>query len=181
MSLSRRPYADGSDRTETEPRLRAGAARYTAVFLLLSALLILSGCSPGLPGQWQYSCEPSGLVPDGDRCHVSLAVEDTELAFMREGDGWLLGTAWVGPDFQMIQSTIDIPGLRKTVRGEDGYCSGPVCWIELTLEEVTKLADRRYFRVELTRVFLRETGGMRRGTTGFHATTVGLTSELERL
>ncbi len=181
MSLSGHPLGDGSNRTKSEPGLRAEAARYTAVFLLLSALLILSGCSPGLPGQWQYSCEPSGLVPDGDRCHVSLTLKDTELAFMREADGWLLGTAWMGPDFQMIQSTIDIPGLRKAVRGEDGYCSGPVCWIELTQEEVTKLAARRYFRVELTRVFLRETGGMRRGTTGFHATTVGLAPALERL
>ena len=112
---------------------------------------------------------------------MSLALEDTELALMREADHWLLATAWMGPDFQMIQATIDIPGLRRTVRGEDGYCSGPVCWIELTEKEVGKLADRGYLRVELTRVFLRETGGMRRGTTGFHATTNGLEPALERL
>jgi hypothetical protein len=154
--------------------------RYLSASLLLATLL-LSGCSLGLPGQWEYSCDRSGLVPDTDRCHVSLALEDTELAFMREADRWLLATAWMGPDFQMIQATIDIPGLRRTVRGEDGYCSGPVCWIELTQEQVTKLADRRFFRVELTRVFLRETGGMRRGTTGFHATTNGLAAALERL
>jgi hypothetical protein len=164
-----------------EPRLRACGAPYTAAPLLLVALLVLSGCAPRLPGQWAFSCEPSGLVPDGDRCHAALILEDTELAFMREADDWLLGAAWTGPDFQMIQATIDIPGLRKTVRGEDGYCSGPVCWIELTQDEVSRLADRRSFRVELTRVFLRETGGMRRGTTGFHATTVGLAPALERL
>jgi hypothetical protein len=164
---------DRSNQTRLEPRFLAAS--------VLLATLLLSGCSLGLPGQWEHSCEPSGLVPDTGRCHVSLVLEDTELAFMREADRWLLATAWVGPDFQMIQTTIDIPGLRRTVRGEDGYCSGPVCWIELTHEEVTKLADRRFFRVELTRVFLRETGGMRRGTTGFHATTKELAAALERL
>jgi hypothetical protein len=149
--------------------------------LFVSSVLMLTGCSPRLPGHWEHSCEPSTLVPDRDRCHASLKLEDTALAFVREADGWLLAAAWESPDFRMLQATIDIPGLRKSVRAENGFCSADVCWIELTRDEAAKLSTRRHFRVELTRVFLREAGGMRRGTTGFSATTAGLAQALERI
>jgi hypothetical protein len=51
----------------------------------------------------------------------------------------------------------------------------------LTDAEVSKIARRGSFRVELTRVFRSEEGRMRRGTTGFHVPTRGLPEALERL
>ena len=121
------------------------------------------------------------LVPDADRCYASLARTGTPLAFVPEGNGWLFAGAWSGEAFQLIQATLDVPGLRRSVRAEDGYCSGPICWIEFTDREASRLSQRGSFRVELTRVVYSEEGRMRRGTTGFHVPTRGLESALERL
>lgn len=158
---------------------RAGRVLLVATAGALVALL--SACGDFLPGQWEYRCEPSMLVLERDRCYAALDREGTPLAFIPEGDGWLFAAAWTGDDYQLIQSTLDIPGLRRAVRAEDGYCAGPICWIEFTDAEVSKVARRGSFRVELTRVFYSEEGRMRRGTTGFHAPSRGLSEALERL
>lgn len=121
------------------------------------------------------------LVMESDRCHAALDREDTPLAFIPESDGWLFAGAWTSEDYLLIQATIDIPGLRRSVRAEDGYCAGPTCWIELTDAEVSRIARRGSFRVELTRVFYSEDGRMRRGTTGFHVPVRGLPEALESL
>ncbi len=143
---------------------------------------MLAACGRFIAGEWQYTCEPSPLVPDTDQCHAALDLDGTALAFIPEGDGWLFAGAWLGEDYRLIQATVDIPGLRKVVRLEDGYCSGPVCWIEFTDTEVARIAERGALRVELTRVFhSEETGRMRRGTTGLHAPTRGLEQAIERL
>lgn len=146
-----------------------------------ATLTYLSGCGSFVPGQWEDRCEPSMLVFERDRCYAALDREGTPLAFIPEGDGWLFAAAWIGEDFQLIQSTVDIPGLRRTVRAENGFCAGPMCWIEFTDAELAKIARRGSFRVELSRVFYSEEGRMRRGTTGFHAPTRGLSDALDRL
>lgn len=146
-----------------------------------ATVALLSACGDFLPGQWDYSCEPSLLVMEPDRCHAGLDREGTPLAFAPEGDGWLFAGAWTSDEFQLIQATLDIPRLRRSVRAEDGYCAGPICWIEFTDAEVKRIAQRGSFRVELTRVFHSEEGRMRRGTIGFHVPTRGLSDALERL
>jgi len=146
-----------------------------------AAVALLAACGDFLPGQWEYRCAPSMLVMESDRCHAALDREETPLAFIPEGDGWLFAGAWTSDDYQLIQATLDIPGLRRAVRAEDGYCAGPICWIEFTDAEVSKIARRGSLRVELTRVFHSEEGRMRRGTTGFHVPTRGLSDVLERL
>lgn len=151
------------------------------VATVTAAVTLLSACGDFLPGQWEYRCEPSMLVMESGLCHAALDREETPLAFVPEGEGWLFAGAWTGDDFQLIQSTLDIPGLRRSVRAEDGYCAGPICWIEFTDAEVSKIARRGSFRVELTRVFHSEEGRMRRGTTGFHVPVRGLPESLERL
>ena len=143
---------------------------------------MLGACARFIAGEWEYTCEPSPLVPDSDRCHAALSLDETALAFIPEGDGWLFAGAWLGEDYRLIQATVDLPGLRRAVRLEDGYCSGPVCWIEFTDAEVARIVERAAFRVELTRVFhSEETGRMRRGTTGFHVPSRGLGEAIERL
>jgi len=150
--------------------------------LVLCGVVLLSACARFIAGEWQYTCEPSPLVPDSDRCHAAMDLNGTALAFIPEGDGWLFAGAWLGEDYRLIQATVDLPGLRRAVRMEDGYCSGPVCWIEFTDAELARIVARGAFRVELTRVFhSEETGRMRRGTTGFHASSRGLGDVVERL
>ncbi len=160
---------------------RAGARLGLRMATAAAAVTLLAACGDFLPGQWEYRCEPSMLVMESGGCHAALDREGTPLAFIPEGDGWLFAGAWTSDDYQLIQSTLDIPGLRRAVRAEDGYCAGPICWIEFTDAEVSKIARRGSFRVELTRVFHSEEGRMRRGTTGFHVPTRGLSDALERL
>jgi hypothetical protein len=151
------------------------------IVIAAAAVILLSACGDFIPGQWEYNCGRSMLVMEADRCHVALDRDETPLAFIPEGDGWLFAGAWAGENYQLIQATLDIPGLRRTVRAEGGYCAGPICWIEFTDAEVLKIARRGSFRVELTRVFRSDEGRMRRGTTGFHVPTRGLSDALERL
>jgi len=160
---------------------RAGGGLGLRIATAAAAVTLLAACGNFLPGQWEYRCDPSMLVMESARCHAALDREETPLAFIPEGDGWLFAGAWTSDDYQLIQSTLDIPGLRRAVRAEDGYCAGPICWIEFTDAEVSKIARRGSFRVELTRVFHSEEGRMRRGTTGFHVPTRGLSDALERM
>ncbi len=153
--------------------MRAGIA--------VAAIALLSACGQFLPGEWEYRCAPSPLVPESERCHAALDREGTPMAFIPEGDGWLFAAAWIGEDFQLIQSTLDTPTLRRSVRAEDGYCAGPICWIEFSDAQMSRIERRGSFRVELTRVFYSEEGRMRRGTTGFHVPARGLPEALERL
>lgn len=149
--------------------------------LILGAVVLGTACSTFIPGQWEHRCDGSPLVPDAGRCHATLDLGDTRLAIIPEGNGWLLAGAWLGEDYRLIQATFDIPGLRRAVRLEDGYCSGPVCWIEFTDAEIERVLQRGHFRVELTRVHYEESGRMRRGTTGFHAPTRGMEDAIEQL
>lgn len=149
--------------------------------LILVTVAVSTACSNFIPGQWEHQCSASPLVPDADRCHAALDLDDTALAVIPEADGWLFAGAWLGEDYRLIQATFDIPGLRRSVRLEDGYCSGPVCWIEFTDTEIERIVKRGSFRVELTRVMYEESGRMRRGTTGFHAPTRGMRDAIEQL
>ncbi|MBS0003416.1 MAG: hypothetical protein KFF45_10115 [Thioalkalivibrio sp.] len=149
--------------------------------IAMMGIALLSGCGRFLPGEWEYSCAPSLLVLETEHCHARLEREGTPLAFIPEGDDWLFAAAWTGEDFQLIQTTLDTPTLRQSVRAEDGYCAGPICWIEFTDAQVSRIARRGSFRVELTRVFYTEEGRMRRGTTGFHVPVRGLPEALEHL
>jgi len=160
---------------------RRGAGRVLLIASAAAVVTLISACGDFLPGQWEYRCEPSMLVLERDRCYAALDLEGTPLAFIPEGDGWLFAAAWTSDDYQLIQSTLDIPGLRRAVRAEEGYCAGPICWTEFTNAEVSRIAGRGAFRVELTRVFYSEEGRMRRGTTGFHVPSRGLPETLERL
>jgi len=156
--------------------------RPLSLVLVLGGVVLLAACTRFIAGDWAYTCEPSPLVPDSDRCHAALELDGTALAFIPEGDRWLFAGAWLGEDYRLIQATVDLPGLRRSVRLEDGYCSGPVCWIEFTDAEVARIVARGSFRVELTRVFhSEETGRMRRGTTGFYAPSRSLEEAVERL
>jgi len=149
--------------------------------LVLVGATLLTACSDHVEGLWTYSCERSALVPDGDRCHARLELEHNTLAVIPEADGWLLAASWIGEDYHLIQANFDIPGLRKTVRQEDGYCAGPTCWIEFSDAEISRISQRGVWRIEVTRVFESETGGMRRGTRGLHTTSRGLSDVLSTL
>jgi hypothetical protein len=150
--------------------------------LAVGLAFVLAACGRFIPGEWQYTCEPSLVVPETGRCHAALPLDGSSLAFIPEGDGWLFAGAWLGEDYRLIQATLDLPGLRRAVRLEDGYCSGPVCWIEFTDAEVERILQRSAFRVELTRVVHSDdTGRMRRGSTGFLAPTRGLDQAVTRL
>ena len=151
------------------------------MILILGAVALSTACSSFIAGQWEYRCDASPLVPDAERCHAALDLDGTALAVIPEADGWLFAGAWMGEDYRLIQATFDIPGLRRSVRLEDGYCSGPVCWIEFTDTEIERIVKRGSFRVELTRVMYEESGRMRRGTTGFHAPTRGMGDAIEQL
>ena len=151
-----------------------------AVVLIVS-LGLLAGCGKHLPGTWELRCDASLLVPDGDRCRASLRLEQSHLALFPEGEGWLLAAAWTGPEIQLIQATVDTPVFRQSVRLEDGFCAGPICWLELDAGVLDRMAARHAWRVELSRIFPSETGGTRRGTMAFHATTRGLTTILPEL
>jgi hypothetical protein len=179
--LSARPQCRVLPQVRARPPAPSGLRRGVRIVIAAAAVILLSACGDFIPGQWEHNCKRSMLVMDSDRCHVALDREGTPLAFIPEGDGWLFAAAWTSEDYPLIQATFDIPGLRRAVRAEGGYCAGPICWIEFTDAEVSKVARRGSFRVELTRVLHSEDGRMRRGTTGFHVPTRGLSDALQRL
>lgn len=142
---------------------------------------LLSGCGQGLDGEWRESCQPSLLAPEQPKfCHAHLDAGTLALALIPEGDGWILATGWMQEDYQLVQSSFDAARIRRTVRVETGWCSGPVCWMEFTDQELERWMKRPYFRIELTRVFFNEEGRMRRGTRAFTAPTTNLEAWVRR-
>jgi len=144
-------------------------------------LILLSGCGQGLEGEWREDCQPSLLVPERlEYCHARLDAGDLALALIPEKDLWILATGWMQEDYQLVQSSFDAARLRRTVRAEAGWCSGSICWMEFTDQELRKWMKRPSLRIELTRVFLNEEGRMRRGTKAFNAPTTNLEEWVRR-
>lgn len=156
--------------------------RPLVVLVIVWLAWLSSGCTGYIPGEWESRCTDTLLVPEGDQCYGYLDLDHSRFALFREEEHWLLATAWIGPEYQLIQSTIDVSRLRRSVRLEDGYCAGPICWIPLTDAELDYITQRHSFRTELTRIFPNEAGtGTRRGTTAFHAPTEKMAHAIESL